>query len=80
MWMFEVELENGDRAQAYKHCLTRRYLHLSSELFAYVYGDGFIYYEVYAEDLLDLVLARRPRSIPGYTAEYDGKGDGFDAR
>ena len=80
MWMFEVELGNGDRVQAYKHCVTRRYLHLNSELYGFVYGDGSIYYEVYAEDLLDLVLARRSRSIPRYTVDSDGEGDGLNAR
>lgn len=29
MWMFEVELEDGTKAQAYKHRWTRRYLHLT---------------------------------------------------
>lgn len=29
MWMFEVRLSDGLRAQAYKHYLTRRYAHLA---------------------------------------------------
>jgi hypothetical protein len=37
MWMFEVELEDGRRLQAYKHWWTRRYLHLALDGKAYVY-------------------------------------------
>jgi len=80
MWMFEVELEDGTKVQAYKHWWTRRYLHLTDELRAYVYGEGSIYYEVWAEDLLELVLPKEKLSIPGYTEDQDGESDGFDAR
>jgi len=31
MWMFEVELDNGERVHAFKHYWTRRYLHLDLE-------------------------------------------------
>ena len=31
MWMFEVELEDGTKAQAYKHRWTRRYLYIEGE-------------------------------------------------
>ena len=37
MWMFEVELENGTRVQAYKHIHTRRYAHLDQDGVGYVY-------------------------------------------
>jgi hypothetical protein len=40
MWMHEVELDNGTRLQAYKHYWTRRYLHLSDGLRAYVFIGG----------------------------------------
>jgi hypothetical protein len=43
MWMTEIELGDGRRLHAYKHRVTRRYLHLSNdgEAFAYlgVVGD-----------------------------------------
>jgi hypothetical protein len=31
MWMNSIELENGSELHAYKHRLTRRYLHLDNE-------------------------------------------------
>lgn len=39
MWMFEVELEDGNRLHAYKHYWNRRYLHLSArgEAFAFIW-------------------------------------------
>jgi hypothetical protein len=37
MWMFEVELKDGRRVQAYKHRCTRRYLHLDDDYGAYAY-------------------------------------------
>ncbi len=81
MWMFEAELEDGARLQAYKHRWTRRYLHLTDELRAYVYGEeDNIYFEVYADELLTLVLPKDGVGIPGYTAEGNGEGDGFNAR
>lgn len=56
MWMFEVELDGGDRLQAYKHWWTRRYLHLNSEGRAFVYRPEERYREVDPQYLLDLVL------------------------
>jgi hypothetical protein len=41
MWMEEIELETGLRLQLYKHCLTRRYIHLDGEGRAWAFrGDG----------------------------------------
>jgi hypothetical protein len=61
MWMFEVELSNGSRIQAYKHIDTRRYIHLNSEgqAFAYRPEDSYLYVD--AADVLDEVFA----SLPG---------------
>ena len=39
MWMFEVDMENGDRVHAYKHIDTRCYLHLGVSGTAYAYVD-----------------------------------------
>ncbi len=38
MWMFEVNLEDGARVHAYKHKLTRRYVHVAE--------DGRVFYYV----------------------------------
>jgi hypothetical protein len=37
MWMFEVELTNGTRLQAYKHVDTRCYVHLGRDGAAFVF-------------------------------------------
>lgn len=66
MWMFEVELENGNLLHAYKHWETRRYLHLDHGGRAYVYiwnenlaeDDDGQYEEVDPRWLLRLVLNR----------------------
>jgi hypothetical protein len=39
MWMFEVQLEDGRKLQAYKHIDTRRYVHLDAA------GDALVYLE-----------------------------------
>ena len=38
MWMYELRLEDGTRVDAYKHVVTRRYLHLSGTGSALRYG------------------------------------------
>lgn len=40
MWMFEARLENGVRIDAYKHRISRRYLHLAGDGRAFDYRDG----------------------------------------
>lgn len=41
MWMHEVELSDGTRIHAFKHCMTRRSLHLDTAGAAYEYtGPG----------------------------------------
>ena len=37
MWMGEIRLETGEVLHAYKHRLTRRYLHLAADGTTYVY-------------------------------------------
>ena len=59
MWMFGVKTEDGGRIEAYKHCDTRRYIHLDGHGAAYVYTDDERYRQVGAAWLLDVVL-RRP--------------------
>ena len=68
MWMFAVELEDGRRVHAYKHILTRSYLHLSTagEAFAYVPMGG--YRPVGLADLLEAALSEWWEQL-GATAE-----------
>ena len=56
MWMFAVELEDGLRLDAYKHCWTRRYLHLTSKGRVFVYAEPHHYREANPIWLLQLVL------------------------
>jgi hypothetical protein len=46
MWMFEVQLEDGRRLNAYKHRSTRRYFHLADDGRAFYYVSGGGYREV----------------------------------
>jgi hypothetical protein len=62
MWMFEAELEGGVRIHAYKHVITRRYLHLSVDGRAFVYcwpGDDAHLLDDRAPDLYEEVDPRR---------------------
>lgn len=43
MWMHEVRLNDGTTIHAYKHIVTRRYLHLSAEPKAFTYLNGGTY-------------------------------------
>lgn len=56
MWMFGVKTEDGERIEVYKHCETRRYLHLDGRGAAYVYTDDDRYKQVGAAWLLGTVL------------------------
>lgn len=69
MWMFEVELRDGRRLQAYKHYDTRRYIHLSDDCAAFVYRPEERYGEWDAADVLMAVFAPLP-GLAGVTAEY----------
>jgi hypothetical protein len=59
MWMFEAELEDGHRVQAYKHYWTRRYLHLDEIGRAFVYTEDDRYKQVGVAWLLDKVVLQR---------------------
>lgn len=62
MWMYSVELRDGTRLQAYKHCWTRGYLHLSQEGRAFVFVPKTRYREVDSSWLLARVLDEEWRS------------------
>ena len=49
MWMFEVELEDGRRRHAYKHQMTRRYVHLAEKGEAIEYVGDELYSPVDAD-------------------------------
>ena len=60
MWMFEIAMEDGRRLHAYKHCETRRYLHLDCDGAAFVFTRDERYQQVDASWLLAMVLAMGP--------------------
>jgi hypothetical protein len=60
MWMFEVELTDGTRLQAYKHIDTRRYVHLDPEGAAFVYQGPDRYRSFPVADVLAAVFAPLP--------------------
>jgi hypothetical protein len=68
MWMFEVELTNGTRLQAYKHIDTRRYTHLAHDGRAFVFEPPDRYRNVPAADVLAAVFATLPR-LAGVTED-----------
>lgn len=57
MWMFEVELEDGPRLQAFKHFYTRGYVHLARDGTAFVYEAPDSYRRYPAADVLAAVFA-----------------------
>jgi hypothetical protein len=59
IWMFEIELEDGTRLDAYKHGRTRNYLHLDNRGRAFIYRKDGRYEEVEPDWLLALVLEQR---------------------
>jgi hypothetical protein len=68
MWMFEVELDDGRRVQAYKHIDTRCYVHLDGDCNAFVYETPGRYRSIDIVHLLELVFARLP-GLAGVTDE-----------
>jgi hypothetical protein len=68
MWMFEVELEDGRRVQAYKHIDTRCYVHLDADCNAFVYETPGRYRSIDIVRLLELVFDRLP-GLGGVTDE-----------
>jgi hypothetical protein len=57
MWMYEVRLADGSRVDAYKHCATRRYLHLGADGRVFTYDGDDRYREIDPQVAVDLVLA-----------------------
>jgi hypothetical protein len=53
MWMGQIELADDTRVHAYKHCSTRRYLHIGEDgrLFAYRSPDH--YFEIDTEEAIE---------------------------
>jgi hypothetical protein len=74
MWMFEVELANGTRLQAYKHWHTRRYVHLDPGCQAFVYEPPHRYRRYPVADVLAAVFATLPR-LWGVTDEEIAASD-----
>ena len=68
MWMFEVELSNGKRLQAYKHADTRRYIHLDHGGAAFVFESPDRYRSVPVREVLAAVFTPLP-GLAGVTAE-----------
>ena len=56
MWMFEVATRGGGRLHAYKHAVTRRYLHLDSRARAFAYVGEDRYRPISLAAALELVL------------------------
>jgi hypothetical protein len=78
MWMFEIELKDGTRLQAYKHVWTRRYLYLTADRRCFAYCGDERYREIDVHEVFDLVVSREDPSIPRYT-DWNGESDGLDA-
>lgn len=67
MWMFEVELSDSQRLQAYKHIDTRRYIHLDAGGGAFAYESRERYRSVPIVDVLGEVFA----PLPGFAGVSD---------
>ena len=63
MWMSEFEVD-GVRAHAYKHCATRRYLHIGEDGRLFGYVPRYRYREIDRLEALDEVFAEWERTIP----------------
>ena len=58
MWMFEVKLADGRKVHAYKHIVSRDYLHLTHDGRAFVFRPAHSYVEVDLEDAVAGLFAR----------------------
>ncbi len=74
MWMFEVDLEDGNVLHAYKHKDTRRSIHLDRHGAAFVYIDPDRYRRMPAADILEMVFASLP-GLFGVTPEEIAAAD-----
>ena len=59
MWMFDVELADGRRLNAYKNIWTRRYFHLDDLGRTYYYVGDHHYRKVAADVAIEVVLEDR---------------------
>ena len=57
MWMFEVSTSDGRRLHAYKHIVTRRYVHLDEDGNAFYFADDDRYRPIAFDRILELVLS-----------------------
>ena len=57
MWMYEVELSDGSKIHCYKHCSTRRSMHLGVDGRAWAYIGEHRYRRIDPEIVVDAVLA-----------------------
>jgi hypothetical protein len=68
MWMFEVELSDGTKLQAYKHIDTRGYVHLAADGRAFYFSAPDRYVPIAVRDAFRAVFAGLPR-LGGVTKE-----------
>jgi hypothetical protein len=62
MWMYEVRLSDGCHVHAYKHRVTRRYLHLTDDGDAVAYKGGGVYTPLDLGDAIEHAFGwERPR-------------------
>lgn len=71
MWMGTVQLTDGTRIQAYKHCWTRDHLHLSDDGRAFVFVPKTRYEEVNPPWLLMRVLRKELDSSLRYSVRQN---------
>lgn len=71
MWMGTIQLVDGTRLQAYKHCWTRDYLHLSDDGRAFVFVPKTRYEEVNPPWLLMRVLRKELEPELGYSVRQN---------
>jgi hypothetical protein len=68
MWMFEVELDDGSRLDAYKHVTTRCYLHVCEDGRVFGYMTGGCYRQLDVATALEAVFASWECASPARTS------------
>jgi hypothetical protein len=71
MWMYEVELADKSRVHAYKHKITRRYMHLGHDGRAFEYVGDQRYREIDPDDAADLALPLPSQYPAGWDRDED---------
>jgi hypothetical protein len=64
MWMHEIQLADGSKIHAYKHSVTRRYLHLAADGRAFDYRVDGRYCEVYLATAIVRAFSGADRLLP----------------